>query len=105
MIEWIVDGIQKHEIIKRIRETHNVKDDAARNIYNEALAEITLNDAEKQHLKSINMLRLQNIYQRTMVEKKYSSAIRAVDIMNKTAGLYDNEIKEPEESEYNIKFG
>lgn len=104
ILKLITDGVPKHQIINKIKNNYDFSESAARKLYNDVIEENTYNEKERQHLRSISLLRSEAIYRKCMEGGKLSVALRAIDTMNKTAGLYNIEESKTEESDYNISF-
>lgn len=104
VLSLIADGTPKHQIINKIKNDYDLSESTARKLYNDVLEENSYNEKEREHLRNISLLRSEAIFRECMKEKKLSVALRAIDTMNKTAGLYNQEESKTEESDYNISF-
>lgn len=79
------------DILSEIKEEFNISESTAKACINDSLA--YFNSPEfKEVVKSINTARLEKIISESMGEDN-KTALKAIDLANKTAGVYDDSVK------------
>lgn len=91
ILQDIVAGLNKTEIITKYRKEWNCSENFVRDIITEAY--VLINDEEYvKQARNINLMRLNDIYAEAVETENLNTQLKAVDLINKTAGVYaDNE--------------
>lgn len=96
-------GLTYREMVIKYSEDWGVSTTTAKNFIRECAAEL-YSDEDKEMLKSVNVLRLDECYETAMKAGDIKSAIRAVDTQNKSIGVYDKEKEDETSKDINVKF-
>lgn len=91
ILQDIVAGLNKTEIITKYRKEWNCSENFVRDIITEAY--VLINDEEYvKQARNINLMRLNDIYAEAVEQGNLNTQLKAVDLISKTAGVYaDNE--------------
>lgn len=105
--EEIAKGTLYRQIVKKYMEEWGVSYNYMHSIITESINMFN-NEAIYKKLKDINVDRLTNIYAEALQQGDLDVAIKAVDKLNKTAGIYDNKpvvAVQADDSNITITFG
>lgn len=103
-----VQGLSRDNLRNEIREKWGVESRAQQNKYLKWVDELLLAEAPNaDELRALNNERLDYVYEKTIQAEKFGDALRAVDLINKTNGIYveKKEIKVESDIEFEVSFG
>ena len=103
IISMVAEGKTYTEILHECQEQWGLSDKTLQNVINETLAYMR-SDVAKESLIAMNMQRLDDLYAESRNEGDRKSAIKAIDVQNKMAGAYTENIKIDGDSEINLNF-
>lgn len=88
--EEIAKGTKYRQIVSKYMELWGVGYNYMHSIITESI-NLFKSDETYKNLKEINIDRLTGIYEKAMNQEDLDTAIKAIDKLNKTAGIYDTE--------------
>lgn len=88
--EEIAKGTKYRQIVSKYMELWGVGYNYMHSIITESI-NLFKSDETYKNLKEINIDRLTGIYEKAMNQEDLDTAIKAIDKLNKTAGIYDSE--------------
>lgn len=106
--EEIAKGTKYRQIVSKYMELWGVGYNYMHSIITESI-NLFKSDETYKNLKEINIDRLTGIYEKAMNQEDLDTAIKAIDKLNKTAGIYDSEKPtvnvQTDDSNITITFG
>lgn len=103
----ITAGYTKLQVVDKLRkQSSEMTKKKAMKLYDEAIDYINENSKKYvENLKAINIDRLTELYRSATDEDKIKDALTAVDLMNKTAGIYNNKLELETSGNITFTFG
>lgn len=109
----LLAGKKKQDIISYLMETFGMEYNQAKSEYRQGYVYIYLNaEQTKEEIRQLSLARLEQLWEQAeedeMLEAKeyYKIQMKNVDMTNKTAGLYDQEVdKQPMTGEFTVTLG
>jgi hypothetical protein len=103
LLSELANGTSFNNIVKKYTEEWGLAPVTIRGLLTIALEHMY--DKEfKDHLKEINLHRLDSIIDESFEEGDYKTAIKAIDIQNKTMALYKERIELQDGIEFTLNF-
>lgn len=103
IISMVAEGKTYTEILKACQDMWGLSDKTLQNVINETLAYMR-SDETKESLIAMNMQRLDSIISDSMDDKDRKNAIKAIDVQNKLAGGYTENVKIEGDSTIDLHF-
>lgn len=103
LLSELANGVSYNEIVKKYTKEWGLAPVTMRGLLTLALESMYDKDF-KDHLKEINLHRLDSIIAHTFEEGDYKTAIKAIDIQNKTMALYKERIELQDGIEFTLSF-
>lgn len=100
----IAKGLTRREIVAKYIEEWGLSPNAINSYIAEAIMTFA-DDEMKQKLQDINIERLTTLYREALEQGKTKDAIRIIDILNKTAGVYTQKVEVSSGNEFTFSFG
>lgn len=103
----IAKGVKYRQIVSKYMDEWGVSYNYMHSIITESI-NLFKSDEIYKNLKEINIDRLTGIYEKAMNQEDLDTAIKAVDKLNKTAGIYDDKpvvAVQADDSNITITFG
>ena len=94
IINDICAGLNNLSLYKKYKDDWNISRTAMTNLINEAYELMKIGDEEYlENLRQINIKRLEELYTDALASNDKASALKAMDLINKTAGLYTTKVE------------
>ena len=90
----ICAGLNNLSLYKKYKDAWNISRTGMTNLINEAYEMMKIGDEEyMEELRQINIKRLEDLYTDALASNDKASALKAMDLINKTAGLYTTKVE------------
>ena len=90
----ICTGLNNLSLYKKYKDAWNISRTGMTNLINEAYEMMKIGDEEYlENLRQINIKRLEDLYTDALATNDKASALKAMDLINKTAGLYTTKVE------------
>lgn len=90
----ICAGLNNLSLYKKYKDAWNISRTGMTNLINEAYEMMKIGDEEYlENLRQINIKRLEDLYTDALASNDKASALKAMDLINKTAGLYTTKVE------------
>ena len=90
----ICAGLNNLSLYKKYKDAWNISRTGMTNLINEAYEMMKIGDEEYlENLRQINIKRLEDLYTDALASGDKASALKAMDLINKTAGLYTTKVE------------
>ena len=90
----ICAGLNNLSLYKKYKDDWKISRTAMTNLINEAYEMMKIGDEEYlENLRQINIKRLEELYTDALASNDKASALKAMDLINKTAGLYTTKVE------------
>lgn len=90
----ICAGLNNLSLYKKYKDAWNISRTGMTNLINEAYEMMKIGDEEyMEELRQINIKRLEDLYTDALAANDKASALKAMDLINKTAGLYTTKVE------------
>ena len=90
----ICAGLNNLSLYKKYKDDWKISRTAMTNLINEAYEMMKIGDEEyMEELRQINIKRLEELYTDALASNDKASALKAMDLINKTAGLYTTKVE------------
>ena len=87
-------GLNNLSLYKKYKDAWNISRTGMTNLINEAYEMMKIGDEEYlENLRQINIKRLEDLYTDALASNDKASALKAMDLINKTAGLYTTKVE------------
>ena len=94
IINDICAGLNNLSLYKKYKDDWNISRTAMTNLINEAYEMMKIGDEKyMEELRQINIKRLEELYSDALASNDKASALKAMDLINKTAGLYTTKVE------------
>lgn len=103
ILNELAKGATVREICDKFKEDWGVTFNTMQNYIVEAMAGIYSDDS-KDMLRNVNMFRMDNIYKEAHEEGDTKNALKALDMMNKATGAYEQTVKVDTEGDIEVSF-
>lgn len=104
VLEELAKGTPVRKIRKNLEDNFQLSQKTIRDLIAEVIGEIT-SEETKEELKASNLVRLDELISDCINDGDRKNAIRAIDTLNKSIGVYDNSIKlETEGGDIQLNF-
>ena len=101
--EMLISGYSKRQVIDILSEEWQCNKTTISTIVKETIVYLHQeNEIDREHLRSLNLARLDNIFGEA---KSIKDKLKTIDLINKTGCLYDNNVKVAVEDEIKIDIG
>lgn len=101
--EMLISGYSKRQVIDILSEEWQCSKTTISTIVKETIVYLHQeNEIDREHLRSLNLARLDNIFGEA---KSIKDKLKTIDLINKTGCLYDNNVKVAVEDEIKIDIG
>lgn len=96
---WIIigdicAGLNNLSLYKKYKDDWKISRTGMTNLINEAYEMMKIGDEEyMEELRQINIKRLEDLYTDALASDDKASALKAMDLINKTAGLYTTKVE------------
>ena len=101
--EMLISGYSKRQVIDILSEEWQFSKTTISTIVKETIVYLHQeNEIDREHLRSLNLARLDNIFGEA---KSIKDKLKTIDLINKTGCLYDNNVKVAVEDEIKIDIG
>ena len=90
----ICAGLNNLSLYKKYKDDWKISRTGMTNLINEAYEMMKIGDEEYlENLRQINIKRLEDLYTDALASNDKASALKAMDLINKTAGLYTTKVE------------
>ena len=90
----ICAGLNNLSLYKKYKDAWNISRTSMTDLINEAYEMMKIGDEEyMEELRQINIKRLEDLYTDALASNDKASALKAMDLINKTAGLYTTKVE------------
>lgn len=90
----ICAGLNNLSLYKKYKDAWNISRTGMTVLINEAYEMMKIGDEEyMEELRQINIKRLEDLYTDALASNDKASALKAMDLINKTAGLYTTKVE------------
>ena len=90
----ICAGSNNLSLYKKYKDSWNISRTTMTDLINEAYEMMKIGDEEYlENLRQINIKRLEDLYTDALANNDKNSALKAMDLINKTAGLYTTKVE------------
>ena len=90
----ICAGLNNLSLYKKYKDSWNISRTGMTNLINEAYEMMKIGDEEYlENLRQINIKRLEDLYTDALASNDKANALKAMDLINKTAGLYTTKVE------------
>ena len=90
----ICAGLNNLSLYKKYKDSWNISRTGMTNLINEAYEMMKIGDEEyMEELRQINIKRLEDLYTDALASNDKANALKAMDLINKTAGLYTTKVE------------
>ena len=90
----ICAGLNNLSLYKKYKDAWNISRTSMTVLINEAYEMMKIGDEEYlENLRQINIKRLEDLYTDALASNDKASALKAMDLINKTAGLYTTKVE------------
>ena len=90
----ICAGLNNLSLYKKYKDAWNISRTGMTVLINEAYEMMKIGDEEYlENLRQINIKRLEDLYTDALASNDKASALKAMDLINKTAGLYTTKVE------------
>lgn len=90
----ICAGLNNLSLYKKHKDAWNISRTGMTNLINEAYEMMKIGDEEyMEELRQINIKRLEDLYSNALASDDKASALKAMDLINRTAGLYTTKVE------------
>ena len=90
----ICAGLNNLSLYKKYKDDWKISRTAMTNLINEAYEMMKIGDEKyMEELRQINIKRLEDLYTDALASNDKASALKAMDLINKTAGLYTTKVE------------
>ena len=101
--DMLISGYSKRQVIDILSEEWQCSKTTISTIVKETIVYLHQeNEIDREHLRSLNLARLDNIFGEA---KSIKDKLKTIDRINKTGCLYDNNVKVAVEDEIKIDIG
>lgn len=101
--DMLISGYSKRQVIDILSEEWQCSKTTISTIVKETIVYLHQeNEIDREHLRSLNLARLDNIFGEA---KSIKDKLKTIDLINKTGCLYDNNVKVAVEDEIKIDIG
>ena len=101
--DMLISGYSKRQVIDILSEEWQCNKTTISTIVKETIVYLHQeNEIDREHLRSLNLARLDNIFGEA---KSIKDKLKTIDLINKTGCLYDNNVKVAVEDEIKIDIG
>ena len=101
--DMLISGYSKRQVIDILSEEWQCSKTTISTIVKETIVYLHQeNEMDREHLRSLNLARLDNIFGEA---KSIKDKLKTIDLINKTGCLYDNNVKVAVEDEIKIDIG
>ena len=101
--DMLISGHSKRQVIDILSEEWQCSKTTISTIVKETIVYLHQeNEIDREHLRSLNLARLDNIFGEA---KSIKDKLKTIDLINKTGCLYDNNVKVAVEDEIKIDIG
>lgn len=101
--DMLISGYSKRQVIDILSEEWQCSKTTISTIFKETIVYLHQeNEIDREHLRSLNLARLDNIFGEA---KSIKDKLKTIDLINKTGCLYDNNVKVAVEDEIKIDIG
>ena len=101
--EMRISGYSKRQVIDILSEEWQCNKTTISTIVKETIVYLHQeNEIDREHLRSLNLARLDNIFGEA---KSIKDKLKTIDLINKTGCLYDNNVKVAVEDDIKIDIG
>ena len=101
--EMLISGYSKRQVIDILSEEWQCNKTTISTIVKETIVYLHQeNEIDREHLRSLNLARLDNIFGEA---KSIKDKLKTIDLINKTGCLYDNNVKVAVEDDIKIDIG
>ena len=102
----ICAGLNNLSLYKKYKDAWNISRTGMTNLINEAYEMMKIGDEEyMEELRQINIKRLEDLYTDALASNDKASALKAMDLINKTAGLYTTKVELGGNTVFRYVFG
>ena len=90
----ICAGLNNLSLYKKYKDSWNISRTGMNNLITEAYEMMKIGDEEyMEELRQINIKRLEDLYTDALASNDKANALKAMDLINKTAGLYTTKVE------------
>lgn len=101
--DMLISGYSKRQVIDILSEEWQCSKTTISTIVKETIVYLHQeNEIDREHLRSLNLARLDNIFGEA---KSIKDKLKTIDLINKTGCLYDNNVKVAVEDDIKIDIG
>ena len=101
--DMLISGYSKRQVIDILSEEWQCSKTTISTIIKETIVYLHQeNEIDREHLRSLNLARLDNIFGEA---KSIKDKLKTIDLINKTGCLYDNNVKVAVEDDIKIDIG
>ena len=101
--DMLISGYSKRQVIDILSEEWQCSKNTISTIIKETIVYLHQeNEIDREHLRSLNLARLDNIFGEA---KSIKDKLKTIDLINKTGCLYDNNVKVAVEDDIKIDIG
>lgn len=101
--DMLISGCSKRQVIDILSEEWQCSKTTISTIIKETIVYLHQeNEIDREHLRSLNLARLDNIFGEA---KSIKDKLKTIDLINKTGCLYDNNVKVAVEDDIKIDIG
>ena len=99
----LISGYSKRQVIDILSEEWQCSKNTISTIIKETIVYLHQeNEIDREHLRSLNLARLDNIFGEA---KSIKDKLKTIDLINRTGCLYDNNVKVAVEDDIKIDIG
>lgn len=103
LCDEIAAGFSVQYIVRKHTIEWGVSEDEVKKLINEVMNG-AWDEESKETLRNINLQRLDDLYHEQLKQGDIKSALKVVDLMNKTANLYRQDVKVDTTADIEVKF-
>ena len=101
--DMLISGLSKRQVIDILSEEWQCSKTTISTIIKETIVYLHQeNEIDREHLRSLNLARLDNIFGEA---KSIKDKLKTIDLINKTGCLYDNNVKVAVDDDIKIDIG